>query len=79
MIDALIQARDDIRAVLSETRPDLVSEFNANAGGADDPRWVSRFLDEHFPDQGWALVQIQDTARLLRQITSTRNDKEARR
>ncbi len=68
MIDTLIQARDDIRAVLSDTSPDLVPEFNANTGAADSPRWVSQFLDEHFPGQGWAGVQIPDTARLLRQI-----------
>ncbi len=68
MIDTLIQARDDIRAVLSDTRPDLVSEFNANTGAADDPRWIPRFLDEHFPGQSWNQNDPKNTACLLRRV-----------
>ncbi len=71
MKDILLQAKDDIRAVLSDTRPDLVSEFNATTGAADDPRWVAKFLSRHFPGEAWESVEIKDTADLLSRISKT--------
>ncbi len=71
MNGTILQARDDIRLVLLETKPDLVSEFDENTRGGDDPSWVLGFLNRHFPGQPWATVEIKDTADLLRRISKT--------
>ena len=65
MTEALTQVREDVREVLSEIRPDLVSEFDSITTPSDDPRWMANFLDKHFPDQSWRSVEPTDTARLL--------------